>query len=198
MTAVPTPSTPPEIGPDQHGRARMITVLTPLKPFGVLRSRLSFLATRLFPGLVHIGPLDSVYFTRWSLLRKIPYNGPPQVRDRLASPYLVWESDWTGVMEPYIEAFVYAVGPQINRTWATSYGFPGTGSVTALREYIEHLSHPGGYSYCAYPAASVRMVRSALAVEREHRFLEQAARTSSAADFAVVYRGFLRRRQEDL
>lgn len=190
-------SGPVPVPPDQHGRARWLSVLTPLKPAGPLLLRLQFALTRLFPGLIGIDALRSVYFTRWSLLESFPWNGPPQVEEELPRPYLVWETTFTGVMEPYIEAFVYAVGPQIDRTWQTSYGFPGTTSITRLREYIERLARPGAYSYSAYPAASVRMVLSALAIAREHRFLTDAA-AGNPAEFATVYRGFLRRRAGDL
>jgi hypothetical protein len=42
------------------------------------------------------------------------------------------------------------------------------------------------------------MVLSALAVAREQRFLSDAACSASPAEFAVLYRGFLARRQGDL
>ncbi|HEX2074274.1 MAG TPA: hypothetical protein VHF92_10850 [Geodermatophilus sp.] len=184
--------------PDTVGRAGMITVLTALRPFGALRLRVLFALTRRIPRLTGLGPLKSVYFTRWGVLTSLPYNGPPQVPEQLGHPLLLWETVYSAPAEPYVETFVHAVGSKVRRIWGTSYGFPGTRSVTGLARYIGELSVPGAHCWSAYPEATVRTVLSALDVAREHRYLEQAARTSTPEDFAVVYRGFLARRQGDL
>jgi hypothetical protein len=188
----------PTRSPDTADRAQAITVITPLKRLGMPRTRLSMGVALRFPQIMGLGRLKSVYFTRWSILTQIPYNGAPQVPDGLAQPLLVWESTFHGVMEPYIEAFVYVVGRRINRTWGAAYGFPGVRSVAVLKRYIEKLAIPGAYYYSAYPRATVRMVTSALEIDKEHRFLREAARTASPEEFAIIYRGFLSRRQGDL
>jgi hypothetical protein len=187
-----------ELSPDTYGRAGMLTVLTALKPFGALWLRLLFALTRHIQGLTGLGPLKSVYFTRWSVLTSLPYNGPPQVRERLPHRLLLWETVYSAPTVPYVEAFVHGVGAKVRRIWRTSYGFPGTGSVTGLAGYIGELSIPGAHSWSAYPEATVRTVLSALDVAKEHRFLEQAARATSPDEFAVSYRGFLARREGDL
>jgi hypothetical protein len=184
--------------PDTVGRAGMITVLTALRPFGALRLRVLFALTRRIPRLTGLGPLKSVYFTRWSVLTSLPYNGPPQVREQLGHGRLLWETVYSAPTEPYVEAFVHAVGSKVRRIWCRSYGFPDTGSVTALAGYIGSLAIPGAYSWSAYPGATVRTVLAALDVAREHRYLVQAAHTVSPEEFAVLYRGFLDRRKGDL
>jgi hypothetical protein len=183
---------------DTAGRARAVTLLSPIRPFGTLYTRLMFGLARLFPAATGIARLSSIYFTRWSIVTRIPYNGPPQVPEGLAHPYLVWESTYNGGAEPYVEAFTYVIGRQIDRTWATAYGWPGVGSIAGLRRYIDAFRVSGAYYFSAYPTATVRMVLSALAVAREDRFLREAARDAGPEEFAVVYRGFLARRQGDL
>jgi hypothetical protein len=187
-----------ELSPDTVGRAAMLTVLTALKPFGAMWLRLLFALTRHVQGLTGLGPLKSVYFTRWSVLTSMPYNGPPQTPERLGHRLLLWETVYSAPTVPYIETFVHGVGAKVRRIWRTSYGFPGTGSVTGLGGYIGELSIPGSHYWSAYPEATVRTVLSALDVAREHRFLEQAARATSPEEFAVSYRGFLARRETDL
>ena len=184
--------------PDTVGRAGMITVLTALEPLDALRLRALFALTRHFPQLGGLGPLKSVYFTRWSVLTSLPYNGPPQVREQLGHGRLLWETVYSAPTEPYVEAFVHAVGTKVRRIWGRSYGFPDSGSVTALAGYIGSLAVPGAYGWSAYPEATVRTVLAALDVAREHRHLAQAARTASPQEFAVLYRGFLDRRKGDL
>lgn len=190
--------TEPRTPADMHGRARAITVISQIRPLWTPFNRLNFAVTRLFPSLMGIRRLSMLYFARWSILRSIPYNGRPQVRDRLAHPLLIFEDHYNGLPEPYIEAFVRVLPRQMRSTWMSSYGYLGTRSVTTFTRQIEKLALPGTYYYSAYPEATVRMIQAAFAVEREHRFLVEAARTNSPRDFAVVYRGFLASRQEDL
>jgi hypothetical protein len=184
--------------PDTAGRAGMITVLTALKPLGGPWLRVLFALTRLVPGLTGLGPLKSVHFIRWTVLTSLPYNGPPQVRERLPHPLLLWETVYSAPTEPYVETFVHGVGDKVRNIWWTSHGFPGTRSVTGLAGYIGELSIPGAHGWSAHPGATVRTILSALDVAREHRYLVRAARNTSPTEFAVIYRGFLDRRQGDL
>ncbi len=184
--------------PDTAGRAGMITVLTAVEPLGALWLRVLFALTRRIPALTGLGPLRSVHFIRWTVVPRLPYNGRPQVRERLPHRLLLWETVYSAPTEPYVETFVHAVGDKVRKIWRTSYGFPGTGSVTALAGYIGELGIPGAHSWSAHREATVRTVLSALEVAKEHRYLARAARTTSPEEFAVLYRGFLARREGDL
>jgi hypothetical protein len=185
--------------PDTAGRAGMITVLTAVEPLGTLRLRVLFALTGRIPALTGLGPLKSVHFIRWTVVpRRLPYNGRPQVRERLPHRLLLWETVYSAPTEPYVETFVHAVGDKVRKIWRTSHGFPGTGSVNALAGYIGELSVPGAHCWSAHREATVRTVLSALEVAKEHRYLAEAARTTTPEEFAVLYRGFLARREGDL
>jgi len=184
--------------PADRRRVSTVTLVTQLRPLGLLHLGALFALTKVWPKRLGMTPLRSVFFTRWSILVSLPHNGPPQLRERPHPPYLLWQSVYSAEMEPYIESFVASVGRQIDVTWNTSYGYPGTGSITRLREYIESLLWCPSCEWCAYPNVTVRTVLSSLAVVREHRFLLEAADQASPEEFTVVYEGFLRRRQADL
>lgn len=181
-------------------RHRTITLVTQMRPGSPPYNRLLFLGTRLVPRLIGIRKLGTVHTTRWSVLTRIPYNGPPQVRARPRRPVLLWESDYTGLTEPYISAFVRVLPFQIGLTWRTSYGFPGTRAITPLSAYIARSSVEPSYAWAAVPAATERTVASGLEVAREHALLCVAAADETLSDrgFRAVYQGFLRRRQADL
>ena len=192
------PRTAP-LRPDTAGRAGMITVLTAVQPFGALRLRVLFALTGRIPALTGLGPLRSVHFIRWTVVpRPLPHNARPQVRERLPHRLLLWETVYSAPTEPYVETFVHAVGDKVRKIWRTSHGFPGTGSVGALAGYIGELSIPGAHGWSAHPEATVRTVLSGLEVAKEHRYLVEAARTTTPEEFAVLYRGFLARREGDL
>jgi hypothetical protein len=194
--------TAPEPGPTEvdrvRGSNRGITLITQLRPLGPAWLRIQFLATRLVPALQGLAPFKSVHFTHWSIVSSFAWNGRPQVRERPARPWLVWETVYSAEVVPYIESFVAGIRPQIKNTWGTSVGFPGVDSVARLHDYINDLSWPAGHFYWAHPTASVRTVLSALEVATEHRYLMEVAATGCPEEFAVVYRGFLERRGADL
>jgi hypothetical protein len=154
--------------------------------------------TRRFPGILGIAPMRSVHITHWSLLKRIPYNGPPQIRERPARPYLLWGTMFNGASDPYIEGFVVQVWRKIRANWGTSYGFPTRPSTAQVAHYIDEHTVPGSYTYAAYPEAGVRMICSAQRIAVEHRYLSRAAVTADPEAFARIYRGFLARSQADL
>jgi hypothetical protein len=114
-------------------RHETITLATRLKPFRTAYNRLLFVGARLVPRLVGIHRLGTVHTTRWTLLTRIPYNGRPQVRARPAAPVLLWESDYTGLTQPYIAAFVQVLGPQIDRLWRPTSPRPPATAPTPTR-----------------------------------------------------------------
>ena len=181
------------------GRIRFITLVTAIRPFRTWWLRRLFALTDRFPCLLAIAPMKAVHFLHWNILETIPYNGTPQIVEQPDHPYLIWGTVFNGVGDPYIEGFVVHAPRQIRAIWGTSYGFPGTRSVSRLARYIDDLSWNGGYSYFAYPDATVRTVQSAVNIQKEHPFLVNAAKNkSSYAEFARTYRGFLVRCQADL
>lgn len=179
-------------------RHRTITLVTRVKPGRSIVNRLFFAIAVLFPSTVRIAELGTVHTTRWSLLTRVPYNGPPQVRGRLHRTLLLWESDYTGPAQPYIAAFVRLLSREIDRTWRTSEGFPGVQRVGPVVDYINDVTQEPTYCYAAFPQETERTVNAALRVAREHRWLCDAAREGSPAGFRAVHDGFLRRRQGDL
>jgi hypothetical protein len=192
------PAAPPAAEDSGSSPNNGITLVTALKWWGPPVLRVLFLITRFLPELKGLEPFRSVHFTRWSILRSLPYNGPPQVRERPEQPYLVWESMYSAEVEPYIEAFVAGISAQIERTWGSSYGFPGTGSITRLHRYIEQHAVAAQYTYKALPEESVQTALAALEVAKEHALLVEAAGSGSSEEFAMAYQDFLRRRGADL
>jgi hypothetical protein len=190
---------PPVEPPPRPGdRARTISMVTSLRPVRRWLTNVNLAVASRVPSLMGVRPLRSLYAVRWSVVRAFPDNGPPQVRERLRDPLLLWETNYSGLFDPYVELFVHVIGRQIRMTWGSSAGFPPERSVAALTEYVRAGTLPAAYDYRAYPEASVRTVLAALDVAREQPYLLQAAATATPQEFRVVYDGFLARRQGDL
>ena len=65
---------------------------------------------------------------------------------------------------PYIEAFADVLYVPLDAVWFWSIGYPFARPVSPLKAYIHRNQVESDHSYSAYPGASVRDVRSALAL----------------------------------
>ena len=92
------------------GQAIAITVFSSVKWLGRLWLPLVFWYAKHFPKSTGtLGRLSFIHFARWTLVRRIPYNGPPQRQEQLSYPRLFFESNFNGGWEEYIDAFSYVL-----------------------------------------------------------------------------------------
>ncbi|HWT23729.1 MAG TPA: hypothetical protein VN213_09505 [Solirubrobacteraceae bacterium] len=193
----------PSPEPNTHGRARAMTVFSPVKrpwgrpPGGQWWLRLVFGVGRRLPdGKSTIRALSFIHFARWIVIRRIPDHGQP--RERLGHPLLMFESNYNGTFDQYIDAFATILTRGMSLIWGTSYGFPGPQPVTPFKSYIRANEFVADHYYSAYPTATTTMVKSALALREPLRAFTVQAATLSPEQFRERYRAFLTEHQEDL
>src|SRR3954468_10783028 len=79
------------------GQAIAITVFSTVKWWGRWWLPLVFWYARTFPkSRGTLARLSFIHFARWTLVRRIPHNGPPQRDDALRYPHLFFESNFNG------------------------------------------------------------------------------------------------------
>jgi hypothetical protein len=192
----------PSAEPNAHGRARAMTVFSPVRPWyrppgGVLWLTLVFAVARTFPGRTSIiRELSFIHFARWVVIRRIPNIGQP--RERLRQPLLMFESNYNGTFGQYIDAFSDILTRGMKAIWGTSYGFPGPQPVGPFKTYIRANEFVADHYYSAYPAATTTMIKSALALRNPLRSFTVRAATVSPERFREDYREFLTKVQDHL
>ena len=104
---------------------------------------------------------------RWTIVDGLP-------GEKLRYRYLLFESNFDGPWQHYIDAFAY-VDPavDIRLTWGRGPGFPGPPPAEPLKAWIAMNSLEGGHYYCAHPEASTRMVKGALEVRERFERLRR-------------------------
>jgi hypothetical protein len=191
--------------PNRHGRARAMTVLSPVRrwyrphwpPGGVLLLNAVFKVARMFPGRTStIRELSFIHFARWIVIRRLPDHGQP--RDRLRHPLLMFESNYNGTFEQYIDAFSSILTGGMTAIWGTSYGFPGPVPVAPFKTYIRANEFVADHYYSAYPTATATMIESALALKEPLQAFTVRASTVSPETFAEEYRKLLTEMQDHL
>ena len=176
-----------------EGVATAITVLTPMKPGGSLVERVVLFVAKHVPMLNKaLTTLSFIHFARWAILTTIPYNGPPQKREKLRYDYLFFETNFNGTWDEYIDVFSEVIPERMSAIWGTSFGFPGPRPVGPFKDYIHRNDLPINHFYAAYPEATTKDVLAALAVrDRFASFREQAARSTDPEEFERQCPAFL-------
>jgi hypothetical protein len=188
--------------PNCHGRARAMTVLSLVRPWyrwpgGVLWLRLVFKVGRTFAGSgSEVAELSFIHFLQFVIIDRLPNFGQP--RERLRQPLLMFESNYNGTFDQYIDTFSSRLTERMKTFWGTSYGFPGPQPVTPFKSYIRGNEFRVDHYYSAYPTATTTMITSALALSKPLRAFTIRAATISPEEFGDEYRRFLTEMQEDL
>ncbi len=196
---------PPEVLDEtlnRCGRTRAMTVFTPVKPWyrwqgGVAWVRAVFLIARVKtrkPG--DIQKLSFIHFARWGLIRRIPDFGQPE--ETLHQPLFMFESNYNGTFDEYIDAFAHILTAGMSFFWGSSYGFPQPRPVAPFKYYIHANEYVAEHYYSAYPTATATMVTSALALVDPHQEFRAKAASLSPEEFVAAYREFLIKVQEKL
>jgi hypothetical protein len=147
--------------------------------------------------------LNFIHVAHWALFTRLPARAPRPRATRLPTPYILFQSNYDGPAEEYIETFAFRVAWRIYGLWWGGYQFPGTRRSQKFVDFVLERGielkdgHPYHY-YAAYPAGTVRTVASALELRR--RFEEFDARAAQLGPNALAdeWARFLSREQERL
>jgi hypothetical protein len=181
------------------GVAIAITVFSTVKWWGRLWLTTVFHLARWFPViLTQLRRLSFIHFARWTLVRDIPYNGPPQPVEKLSYPHLFFESNFNGGWEEYIDAFSYILTRGMGVFWRSSYGYPGALPTPPFKSYIRENELEADHFYSAYPEATATMVNGALRLNTQVEALAARAGDLSPAEFRTAWDDLLTSVQRSL
>lgn len=174
------------------GQVIAITVFSTIRLPGRIFLPILFQVTRRIPKLtVTLRQLSFIHFARWSVITKLPNNGPPQKKGRFRYPHMYFESNFNGGWEEYIDAFSHILTNGMTAFWGTSYGFPKPLPTAQFKKYIQANETEADHYYCAYPEATNTMIQRALELDDKLAALRRNAERMSPDEFAAAYRTFL-------
>jgi hypothetical protein len=154
-------------------RATALTLITPVpSAAGRLWLRVLFrLATWLPLPRWTVLRLRLIHYARWTVLGRS----------------LLFESNFNGTPDAYVEAFSYVFPRGMRAIWGSSEGFPGPVPVESLRGWIDRHAVETSHYYAAYPEASTKEVLASLHVTRRLRQFSERTANMDGAAFAREY-----------
>jgi hypothetical protein len=174
------------------GQAIAITVFSTVKWWGRPFLPLLFAVTRRIPKLTEtLVKLSFIHFARWSIVKRIAYNGPPQSKRRLRYRHMYFESNFNGGWEEYIDAFSHILTRGMWAFWGSSFGFPKALPTSPFKHYIQQNETEASHYYSAYPQATVTIVKDALALDESLAPLVRKASDMDPDEFAAAWMRFL-------
>src|SRR4051794_20924606 len=102
-------------------RPRLVTVLEFVLGVGRLQRSSS-----------NVRKLSYIHFARLALIRRFPHLG--QDAEQVPMPLLLFESNYDGTFEDYIDVFSERIPRTMEAFWGTSYGFPGVKPVSPFKD----------------------------------------------------------------
>lgn len=161
----------------QVGSAIALTTLSPVRPErrALLDRRLKLVA--LVPALGRpLAELAFIHYARWTVLDAVPAPDGSGARTPLASSYLLFESNYNGSLDDYLNTFTAVIPYRLARLWGTCREFEETVERAdedrllapwAFRRYVGRNELTVLHFHAAYPEATMIDVRQALAVAAE-------------------------------
>lgn len=81
--------------------------------------------------------LSSTYLARLVVMDDVVFVGLPACEEHLKSRYLVFETNFDGDVNTYLERMATETGEFVNAVWQHCVGFPGTHDVNAFVSYMK-------------------------------------------------------------
>jgi hypothetical protein len=171
------------------GHDTAMTVWSPVRWWGVPMLRSAFFVVR-HTGLTLplLRKLSFIDYARWAIVKHFPTVGPPQGRDPRRRHHMMFESNFNGTWDQYIDAFAQVMPKRFKFFWGSSINFPGPLPTGPFRAWIDRHHFEVQY-YEAAEDATATVITSALHLERK---LRRFARRSKRWDAETFHRRYQR------
>lgn len=184
------------------GKSYGINVITPLRWWSAIWQKLAFALTTTFPSILLKGltTLSLIHFARWTIIsrNKFPHLSPDQPREKLKYSYMLFESNFNGSWDQYIDSFSFAIPGGLDAFWRFNIKYPKSNPLHDFYHYIRFNQVESEHYYNAYPLASANDVKSAIGLYQALQEFTRAHKSVSDSEFMRAYQQLLSQQQNAL
>jgi hypothetical protein len=187
--------------PDKSGQSYAFAALTPIisgSTQGVIHAaelrsvlaRLNELAQSPFT------LVPGTHFARWNVIDDMPQLGFPTDVDHLQSKYLLFETDFDGGRDEWIDAFATSMPDIIDALYRHCVGYPGTTSPAAFRSYLVKCQLHTTLDFAPYGDTPLATVLRALDTQRKFVGFMHATQGKSALELRAAFTDFMKKLEQ--
>jgi hypothetical protein len=173
--------------PDQPAQTHALIVLTPILPDreGAVRDTLDRLPPGADSALARSG---TTHFARWVIINRLMYTGPPQQRDTLRGPYLLFTSHYDGALDAYLDELCALLPAELDAIYRHCVGYPGVRDRQAFTAWLRRDQLDPTFYFSAYAQASLTQVLTALELRERLRAFALETQGLDAVALKEAYR----------
>jgi hypothetical protein len=183
------------------GKAYAMNVITPIPWWKAIWQKAAFCFVGLFPsflkGLIN---LSLIHYARWTLIGRnsFPHLAPSQPQEDLHYSYMMFESNFNGSWDQYIDSFSFAIPSGLDLFWRYNVGYPKSIPLHDFYDYIRFNQVETDHFYNAYPCASANDVKSATRLFNNLKHFTDTSLPLNDDDFLHAYNKLLQENQQHL
>jgi hypothetical protein len=128
---------------NQSGSVYGLTILSPIKDEPKIEISHN-LALRMYLAQLPrhknspFAKVSSTHLARLAVMDDVVYVGMPSCEEHLQAKYLIFESNFDGDLDTYLERMAKEIPDTVNAVWEHCVGYPGVGNVTAFKAYMKN------------------------------------------------------------
>jgi hypothetical protein len=145
---------------------------------------------------IRLRKLSMIGFARWSIVKKAPQASKGGRIGKLRTPYILFETNFNGDNDNYLEAFSLVTTKGISKMWSGTYGLPDIATVSNFQKFVNDNKFDITRYHAAYRVDSTKMVRSALLLKQLHDELNPTVEQLNEKQFLEAYTNFLAAAQQ--
>ena len=183
------------------GKAYAMNVITPIPWWKAVWQLGAFKFVTTFPsnlkGLIN---LSLIHYARWTIIGRdsFPHLDKSQPKEDLHYSYMMFESNFNGSWDQYIDSFSFAIPEGLDLFWRFNVGYPKSIPLHGFYDYIRFNQVENDHFYNAYPCAASNDVKSASALFDNLKSFTQSSLDLPDEEFLEAYNSLLLDNQQHL
>lgn len=181
------------------GKAYAMNVITPLRFWTAIWQKfifwfVVFTYPRFLKGLIN---LSLIHYARWTMIgrNEFPRLDESQPEEDLHYSYMLFESNFNGSWDQYIDSFSFAIPEGLDIFWAFNIKYPKSIPLHDFYDYIRFNQVETDHYYIAYPYASANDVKHAELLADDLISLQEQMDNLSDEEFGKMYDKLLSKNQ---
>jgi hypothetical protein len=109
--------------------------------------------------------VSGTHFARLVVMDDVVYVGMPACEEHLQSKYLIFESNFDGDLDSYLQVLAREIPDVVNAIWKHCIGYPGTANLAEFKKYMKDCQVETTFFFAAVNDKTLQETLRALQVQ---------------------------------